>query len=192
MTLKPPDDLAAELVTYGRFAANSGLIYGNYGNLSARVGDVTYITKSGAMLGLLEKSDFVGFQKLIPEEASSDTPIHQGIYEKTGCGAIYHLHGEFTVILSWLRDIIVPEDFAGSRFLGEVNVVEGEFGTTDLNRKIVDKLQTRAVVVRGHGSFTIGSDLRQAYVISCALENSCRLLYFRDLYRGLTRTKEGK
>ena len=184
MNVPIPDATAAEMIKYGQVTFESGLIYGNFGNLSTRRDGVVYITRSGAMLGKLSKEDFVAVRGLsIPEEASSDTPIHLSIYEKTNCGAIYHMHGDFTLVMSWIHDVVEPMDFAGSRFLGPVSVVEGVFGTPTLTDAIVKNLRTNAVIVRGHGSFTVGPDLRQAYIASCALETSCKLSFFEELYQ---------
>ncbi|MBL7197842.1 MAG: class II aldolase/adducin family protein [Candidatus Omnitrophica bacterium] len=69
--------------------------------------------------------------------------------------------------------------------LRKVEFVEGEFGTSVLNNEIVNNIQNNAVIVRGHGSFTIGDDLRKAFVLSCALETSSKLLYYKSIYKSI-------
>ena len=39
-----------------------------------------------------------------------------------------------------------------------------------------------AAIVKGYGTFTVGEDLRKAFVLSCDLEASCKLLYYKNNY----------
>ena len=75
------DNIISEILEYGKRCTNNGLVYGNFGNLSIKYNDDIYITRSGAMMSALE-DDIISFQNEIPNEASSDTPIHYGIYKK--------------------------------------------------------------------------------------------------------------
>ena len=86
------------------------------------------------------------------------------------------------IVLSLLLDNIKPCDFAGKRFFVEIPIVDGEFGTPALNNQVVNNLKNNAVIVKGHGSFTVGENLRKAFVLSCALETSCKLLYYKHNY----------
>jgi len=178
------------MIDFGKMATDNALIYGNFGNLSVKYGDEIYITRSGAMMGNLKEEDIFIFSGNIPEEASSDSPIHYGIYQKINYGAIMHMHGDFTIVLSLMLEDICPCDFVGNRFLGTIPIVEGEFGTTALTTAITSSIHNNAVIVKGHGSFAIGDDLRKAFVISCALETSCKLLYYKHVYKSLTSKKE--
>ena len=171
------------MIEYSKMSASNGLIYGNFGNLSIKHGNDIYITRSGAMMGNLFPSDIIVFKNIIPPEASSDTPIHFGIYQKIKEGAILHMHGDFTIVLSLIFESIKPCDFVGQRFLGEIPIVDGEFGTPALNNLIVSNLKNNAIIVKGHGSFTIGDNLRKAFVLSCALEASCKLLYNKNNFQ---------
>jgi len=92
------------------------------------------------------------------------------------------MHGDYTIVLSLILYNIKPCDFVGKRFLGEIPIVDGEFGTPALNNQVVNNLKNNAVIVKGHGSFTVGENLRKAFVLSCALETSCKLLYYKHNY----------
>lgn len=179
-----------DMIDFGKMATNNGLIYGNFGNLSVKYSDEIYITRSGAMMGNLKEEDIIIFSGNIPEESSSDSPIHYGIYQKINYGAIMHMHGDFTIVLSLMLKNICPCDFVGNRFLGTIPIVEGEFGTTALTTAITSNIHNNAVIIKGHGSFAIGDDLRKAFVLSCALEASCKLLYYKHIYKSLTSKKE--
>lgn len=179
-TVITKDTIINDMMEYGKMCTSNGLIYGNFGNLSVKYENDIYITRSGAMMGNLIAEDIVIFKTNIPPEASSDTPIHYGIYQKIKNGAILHMHGDFTIVLSLLFESINPCDFVGKRFLGEIPIVDGEFGTPALNNLVVNNLKNNAVIVKGHGSFTVGEDLRKAFVLSCALETSCKLLYLKN------------
>ena len=179
------ESIISTMIEFGTMCTENGLIYGNFGNLSVKYEDEIYITRSGAMMRKLNPEDIIIFKGNIPEEASSDTPIHYSIYQKIKHGAILHMHGDFTIILSLILDSIYPCDFVGKRFLGTIPIVEGEFGTSALNKEVVNNIQNKVVIVRGHGSFTIGDDLRKAFVLSCALETSCKLLYYKSIYKSV-------
>lgn len=181
-----------EMITYGKIASDSGLIYGNFGNLSIKHKDKIYITKSGAMLGKLTRNDIVTFSDEIPREASSDSPIHLELYKTYNCNTILHMHGNYTILTSLNHKNIIPYDFVGMRFLEKILVVEGEFGTSSLTNAIVQNLRNDVVVVRGHGSFAIGKDLRTAYILSCALEISCEIIHLKEIYDGVITKKEVK
>jgi L-fuculose-phosphate aldolase len=179
---KTKELIVDEIITYGEMAADNGLIYGNFGNLSVKYEDMIYITKSGAMLGRLTSDDIVSFEDKIHGEASSDTPIHSELYKRNNCGAILHMHGDYTIIMSINHENVSPCDFVGMRFLEKIPVVEGEFGTSSLTNAIVRDIRNDAVIVKGHGSFTIGENLKKAYILSCAVETSCKILCFKEIH----------
>ena len=41
----------------------------------------------------------------------------------------------------------------------------------------------KGVIVKGHGTFTIGKNLEEAYVITSAIEYSCKLRYYYNLIK---------
>ena len=146
------------------------------------------------MLDELDSTNIVVVDDQIPKHASSDTPVHLAIYrDHPDTRALYHTHGDYSVALSMLTNRIVFDFFLGDRFFEYVNVVEGEFGAPLLTDEIAKGLHNNAVLVRGHGSFVTGRDLRQGYVLSCALERACKVLYLRMLLSAQqTGSEEGK
>lgn len=96
------------------------------------------------------------------------------------------MHGDYTIIMSINHKNISPCDFVGMCFLEKIPVVEGEFGTSSLTNAIVHDIRNDVVIVKGHGSFAIGEDLKKAYILSCAIETSCKILYFKEIHENLT------
>jgi len=163
------------------------LIDGASGNMSCRVGNSIVITKTGTMLDDLTPEDFVVLRMdERSDEASSDLPVHRAVYERTDYDAILHCHGIYNVVLSFAMDEIVPLDLEGSLFLKRIRVVEGEFGSEDLARKIAEEIgKGGAVVVRGHGIYSAGRDIWEAFNRACYLEHSCEIIYRLKTLNGL-------
>jgi len=89
-----------DAIKIGKLLAASRLIDGASGNMSFKMADSIYITRSGENLDDLSDLSFV---KIKPgefvKEASVDQMIHLKIYEKTSYNAVLHCHGVFNVVL---------------------------------------------------------------------------------------------
>lgn len=168
-----------EAIKVGKLLAEARLIDGASGNMSFKLGDTIYITKSGANLYDLSENSFVKMK--IGEfvgEASVDQIIHQKIYEKTDYSAVLHCHGVFNVVLGAKMDTVKPVDLEGKLYFGEISVVEGRFGSPELADLISDSVKDKGVaVVRNHGVYAGGKDLRDAYNRVSYLEHSCEIIY---------------
>jgi len=169
----------SEMIRVGQKLGRYRLIDGSSGNMSCRVEDTIVITKSGTQLDELTPKDFVVLK--IGErshEASSDLKVHQTIYEKTDYKAVLHCHGVYNVVLSLMQDEIVPKDLEGGLFLKRVRVVEGEFGSDELANVIAEEIARNGVVIhRGHGVYSAGKDITEAFNKACYLEHSCEIIY---------------
>lgn len=168
-----------EAIEVGKLLAEAKLIDGASGNMSFKLGDTIYITKSGANLYGLSDKSFVKM-KLgeFVREASVDQIIHQKIYEKTDYNAVLHCHGVFNVVLGIKTNRINPVDLEGKLYFGEINVVEGQFGSPELAELISDSVKDKGVaVVRNHGVYAGGKNLRDAYNRVSYLEHSCEIIY---------------
>ncbi len=170
----PADDLKMEFKKYGELLWQTDLISYHAGNMSVRLDDGILITRTGAPLGFLKESDLIkaGFTGMT-EGASSELHVHQMIYQMTDALAVIHSHPVHAVILSLLSKRIIPPDTEAHLFIGDsIPVVEG--GAEDIARSLVD---SRIVIVRGHGSFAKGKSLEEAFSITTTLERSCRIGY---------------
>lgn len=167
---------------------------GYSGNLSVRQGNRLTITASGSALHRLGPEDLVEIGLFDDERgrASTEAVVHRGIYRITDAMAVVHAHPPFTVAISEHHDSIVPEDAEGTYYFREIPVVTTSFSVgspevaTLVPRAMLDG-RTPLVIVRGHGVFSAGRDLPEAYKWLSSLESSCRHIFLKTLYGKLCR-----
>ncbi|MBI2915494.1 MAG: class II aldolase/adducin family protein [Elusimicrobia bacterium] len=173
---------------YGRMLWEAGLIHLTSGNISMRKGPVLYVTRTGSLLGDLAPSDIVSVNlenTLRDKGASSETPVHRAIYlANPEIGAVVHAHPPHATALSWDYEVIRPID-SDSLYIPEIPVLldcpYGE-GSTCVAQHFPQILGKHTVaMIRGHGAFSVGKDIRQATARISMMENQCRLLFFRRL-----------
>jgi len=167
----------------GRDLYVAGLVSSHGGNLSMRFGDRLVIKRRGAMLGRLREGDLIetGLEKADSGVllASSELVVHRAIYLATPALAIVHAHPRTAIALSLSRDEIVPIDNEGSYLLHKVPVVAAEFasGSAEMVERVPAALQEyKIVVLRGHGCFSIGQTLEEAFQWASCLEESCQII----------------
>jgi L-fuculose-phosphate aldolase len=154
----------------GRDIFVAGLTSSHGGNMSVRVGDKIIIKRRGAQFGRLKPSDFVttSFQGKDSGviRASTELIVHRAIYEKTSALAIIHCHPRTAITLSLSRDEIIPIDNEGSYLLHKIPVVSVELasGSVEMANAVSEALQGYKIIMqRGHGCFSIGQTLEEAY-----------------------------
>ena len=177
------DDLFERFDAVGKQLLLSGLNSSHSGNLSVRIGDNIYITRSGAMLGSLKKRDIVevDLNKKTHRTASMEYPLHREVYLMTSFKAVVHCHCPFAISLSLKRSEIVPVDLEGSVIVGKAPVIEHSGKMTDDIVAAAIGSGAKAVVVRGHGCFTAGNSLEEALHYASALELSAKILIFSSI-----------
>ena len=154
-----------------------GLLGANFGNMSVRSGAGFFITRSGSYLDAPGTPIFIPMDREVPPDASSEYRVHREIYRKTGYGAVVHVHPPYVVACSLVGDRIVPLDSEGIIFSPVIPVVEGMPGSEELALKVAVALGTAHVVIaRGHGTFSAGKNLDEAYVFTSLAENSSHIL----------------
>ncbi|MDY6866031.1 MAG: aldolase [Halobacteriota archaeon] len=171
-----------DLKRFGKRLARDGLVKSNSGNISIRVGDKIFITTSGSMLDELDEESIV---EIDPDsskfdlKASSESLVHSKIYKKTNSSAVIHAHPTFAVVLSLLMDgPVEPMDFEGKYFFEEIPIIKSDTGSKELAEDVSTTIKKRnGLIVRGHGTFTTGKNVEEAYLRTCAIEFSCRILY---------------
>jgi len=167
----------------GRDLYAGGLISSHGGNLSIRMGDRVVIKRRGAMLGNLKPNDLVetGLEKNDSGVALASTELlaHRTIYQSTPALAICHCHPRTAIALSLSRDELVPIDNEASYQLKKVPVVTEEFpsGTPEMARKVAEALKNyKIIMLRGHGSFSTGQTLDEAFQWTSTLEEACQII----------------
>jgi L-fuculose-phosphate aldolase len=173
------------IINMGKRIFVHGLVDGASGNISVKEGNKILITKSGSFLGGLDEQSIITVnlgEKT--DEASSDYPVHETIYRKTDFNAVIHCHGVFNVILSLTEDRITPLDFEGRIILGEVEIIHGEFGSREYADIIAAEIKRSGVVLsKGHGIYSAGKNLDEAFNRADYVEHSCKILYFHKLLK---------
>ncbi|GAB7026654.1 class II aldolase/adducin family protein [Geotalea toluenoxydans] len=183
--------ILAEVERVGRYTVERGLVDSFFGNISAREGELIYISQTAASL-----DELAGCIDPVPMDNSSTTGItassellaHRRIYEETGTAVILHGHPKFAVVMSMrctekgcgIKDCW--KDCPKVRFLGDTPVVAGEIGAGGLAKRVPPVIgKPGKAIVYGHGVFTIGRDFGEAFRAMVQVENWCREEYFRSV-----------
>jgi L-fuculose-phosphate aldolase len=161
----------------GRDIFDAGLTSSHGGNMSVRLGDRIIIKRRGAQFRRLVPEDFIE-TKLYEKDsglmrASTELIVHREIYLRTSALAVIHCHPRIAIALSLSRDEIIPIDNEGSYLLRKIPVVSVEFasGSREMAETVAEALQGYKVIMqRGHGCFSIGETLEDAYQWVSALE----------------------
>ena len=167
----------------GRDLYVAGLTSSHGGNISVRLGDRVVIKRRGAMLGRLKPEDLIetGLEKNDSGVvlASTELIVHRAIYLATPALAIVHAHTRTAISLSLSRDEIIPIDNEASYLLKKVPVLQVEFasGTPDMANTIAEGLKEyKIVMLRGHGCFSTGQTLDEAFMWASVLEECCDII----------------
>lgn len=184
-----------ELINYGKKMVAAGLVDSHFGNVSKRVGDKMLISTTGSMLDGLEGQIVevpIYEESLIDMVASVSIKTHRLIYQRTSALAVLHGHPKFCVVISLLygdEGVIKPEDVESEYMLHEIPIVEGQEGTDELAENVSNAMIThKAVIARGHGAFTQGATVNEAFVYLSSVERACMVKYFTDIGRWLKET----
>ena len=178
----------SEFQKFGKMIWDHQLIHLTSGNMSLRKGGTLYVTRTGSLLGSLSSSDIVSVNvenTIRDKGASSETPVHRAIYlANPSVQSVVHAHPPYATALSWDFETIKPID-SDSLYIPEIPVLTdcpyGE-GSVCIAEQFPALLGKHSVaMIRGHGAFSVGKDLREATARISMMENQCRLLFFRRL-----------
>lgn len=178
-----------EISRIGKKLVQSGLVESHFGNISMKISDKIYITRSGSSLDEIAIDDVVPVSLYescaLDVIASSECIVHRTIYNSTTASCIIHAHCPYTVALSLLDyDEIVPLDSEGIYFLGPIPIIHGNIGSEELANNMACTLKnSKTVVVYGHGTFAVGRTLEEAYVFTTQAEHSSKIKYLHDLMK---------
>ena len=167
----------------GRDLYGQNMISSHGGNLSIKLGDKVIIKRRGAMLGALKPHDLI--ETYIHKNdsgvalASTELLVHRTVYQQTPALAICHCHPRTAIAFSLSRDEIVPIDNEASYLLKKIPVITEEFasGTPQMANKVAAALQNyKIIMLRGHGSFSIGQTLDEAFFWASTFEEACQIM----------------
>lgn len=173
-----------EIKQVGRDLFLQNAVSSHGGNISIRIGDRILITRRGSMIHHLTDADII--ETGIYEDdsgiilASTELKVHRAIYRETTAMAIVHAHPVYATALSLGVDAIIPMDSEGSYLLHKVPVLSSEHtvGSQEVMEIVPKALKEyKIVMLRGHGSFSIGQMLEEAYQWTSSLEVSAQIIH---------------
>jgi len=171
-----------QAIHYGRELFLSNVNNGANGNISLKCGQEILITRSGSLFSELNEKDFVN---ITDKDASSEKDTHQALYNSyDDINAIMHTHPPSVIALS-LRvseNIIKPIDLEGKYYFNELPVISTELipGAKDLPVKLTDAVKgSKAVIVKGHGLFTVGQTIKECYLSAVTVANICNIIFLK-------------
>jgi ribulose-5-phosphate 4-epimerase/fuculose-1-phosphate aldolase len=176
----------------GKMTVESRLVDSNFGNISYRLEDTLYISRTGSALDELQNGIVrvsLAGEETVPKTVSTEFPAHRQILTVTENRAVLHGHPKFTVILSMACDrphceckdlcqTVCPYE----RSIAGVPIVPGEAGDgpCGLSHTVPPAMvKGNAAIVYGHGLFTAGRlDYNEAFQRLLSTEKACRQNYF--------------
>ena len=158
-----------------KLLSEENLVYSYVGNLSRKWKEKLFITRTGISLRNLSEEDIIVIpfdeSSILEERASSEINIHKELIKRSGKNSVVHTHPIYTVLLSFKVEKIEPVDSEGREALKSVPVVsEREQLSETIN---INKI----AVLKGHGVFSVGNSLLEAYELISILENSSKILW---------------
>ena len=168
----------------------AGLNNSHSGNLSIRINEEQMIiTRTGCMLHHIDHPDLIttAIDRDDSEtpKASRELPVHRSIYKHTNAKAIVHAHSPHVVAESLSGKHIENNklkliDAEGLYYFSDgVPVIEAQnaIASEEVAELVIPALKTsRIVIVKGHGVFSIGDSLEEAYHWVAGLEHSTKIL----------------
>jgi L-ribulose-5-phosphate 4-epimerase len=168
----------------------NGLVIWTAGNVSARVPghDLMVIKPSGVSYDELTPeamvvTDLHGVLVDGDHSPSSDTAAHGYVYRHlSAVGGVVHTHSTYATAWAARAEPIpcvltmIADEFGGEIPVGPFALI----GDDSIGRGIVDTLRgsrSRAVLMAGHGPFTIGRDARDAVKAAVMLEDVARTVH---------------
>lgn len=184
--------LKADILTGARILAKLGLFEDNSGHLSGRIPNTSrfwmigHIHDRGLAFEELTEEHLVCVDAETEEwEGNLEPPgeyyIHSGIYRaRPDVGGVVHCHPTYPVALSVAGQQVLPVHHWGEPLWPAVPLMEEhrQIDTHERGVQLADALGShQALVLRAHGSVTVGEDLAEAVVHTVVLDRCARLQY---------------
>lgn len=189
-----PEKAHTAIIEAGRRIVAAGLVDACFGNISLRMDNTLYISKTGSFLDDLEgyiaachMDDF----ECTGQRPSSEYPAHLAIYRSMDVTGVLHGHPLFSVIMS--MDCRIDCDHRGDchracpheRYIRDIPIVSGETGggPFGLYKTVPGVIKEgKGAIVYGHGVFTATkTDFNEALARMVEIEQTCREGYFERL-----------
>lgn len=175
-----------QAVWIGRKLFDLGRVTGTTANLSFRLGDSVFITRSGGCFGTLTEEDFAEIslegEPRNGKKPSKEWPLHLMLYNShPSAGAVLHTHSFYATLFSCLEDKEERERLSDytpylNMKLGSVGFVPyGAPGSRELFERFRESLtDARGYLLANHGQIVAGKDPMDAFACEEELEESAR------------------
>ena len=174
----------SSICEYGRRLYARGLVAGNEGNISCRIGEneviVTPTMESKGYMDpdMLVKVDLDGNKIGGSYDRSSETLMHLGIYRACGnVAAVVHAHPTAATAFACCGKNVKIDSIAEAALLFGSELVVTPYaalGTAAVPESILPYLDgRRALLLGNHGALTWAGTLKEAYFIMESLEQIC-------------------
>ncbi|MBI3760693.1 MAG: class II aldolase/adducin family protein [Chloroflexi bacterium] len=189
--------LRAEIVRIGQLMHEHDFVDGASGNLSARIGpDRILATPSGLAKGFLQPDQLLVLDMqgmpVKPHPAglkpTSELLMHLEAYRRRpDVNAVIHAHPIVSVALSIagvsLAECVIPEAVVT---LGLVPTTPYATPSSEENQKAISELVVShdAIILKNHGTLTVGKDLWRAYMKLETLEHTAKTIALAKLLGG--------
>ena len=169
----------------------AGLNNSHSGNLSIRLNDdQMVITRTGCMLHHIDHTDLIttairheDYQTL---KASRELPVHRSIYLHTNAKAIVHAHSPYVVAESLNgkhienNRLMLNDAEALYYFPKGIPVIEAKnaIASNEVAELVIPAFKdSPIVIVKGHGVFSVGESLEEAYHWVTGAEHSSKIMF---------------
>ena len=141
------------------------------------------VTRSGARLGRLAADDLVesGMSgENVPNEASSEASVHLAVYANSDHLAVIHGHPSNAIAVSLLENgaEFTPQTLEACYYMPRVPIVDAPAGRAveaaagEIARMLTEH---KVVIARGHGAYSAGASLEDAFQWTSVLEDACKV-----------------
>lgn len=180
-------DTVQDLLRYSRMLYERGLVHAEGGNTSIRQGDNVWISRTGSILGRLEKADLtrmsLGGDVLEGDRPSKEWPMHLAIYRaRPHDRAIIHIHPTYAIAYSTLLhepcfDAVPAYTSAFYRRAGRVPMIDYyPVGSQELHQAISNLAPSfYAILMKQHGVTVSAAHLAKAFGIIEEIEQCCHI-----------------
>ena len=168
----------------------AGLNNSHSGNLSIRLNEEhIVITRTGCMLHHIDHPDLIttaiNHDDSQTLKASRELPVHRSIYKNTNAKAIVHAHCPNVIAISLNKkgienNRLMLKDAEGLYYFANgVPLIEAKnaIASEEVAELVIPAFKnSKIVIVKGHGVFSIGESLEEAYHWVTSLEHSAKIL----------------
>jgi len=174
------DSLKNQIIKIGKDSSSFRYVTTVGGNISAKIDDNTYLITATEIS--LDELDFYNIVLMNQQgeliegglKPSKEAGLHLEIYEKRkDVKAIVHLHPIVSTTLATINELITPVCGEQKFFLGnKIGIVPYlQAGGIELKMSVAEELlDCNVVILKNHGSVSVGSTLKEAYYRTVKLE----------------------